>query len=346
MSAVGAARLRLSNTAAWITPRRIRAHAIILAFCLWGVCTIDFAIPGLSDRAGNVKFQDFLPSYLAGSLIAQHRVHDLYNQRVIADEVEKQVGQSTRVRLPFLYGPQVGLLFVPLSHLPFLAAARLWVTASLLLYFATIYFVWNSCISLRPHYKIVALCAIAFPPLFDFFVRGQSSAVVLVFFAAAYLALRSNRNWLAGIALGFLVFKPQFLVAIPLVLLLARAWKVFAGLLISAAGQLAFARFYFGPAVMRAYFDTLWHISRVIELVEPNLAPIQMHSLRSFWALLIPWPAAALGLYALSSIVIVGSAAAAWKSSTPLPLRFSALILTAVLVNPHPFVYVLLVLAP
>ena len=39
-------------------------------------------------------------------------------------------------------------------------------------------------------------------------------------------------------------------------------------------------------------------------------------------------------------------AAAVWKSSAPLALRFSALILAAVLVNPHLFIYDLLVLAP
>jgi hypothetical protein len=98
--------------------------------------------------------------------------------------------------------------------------------------------------------------------------------------------------------------------------------------------------------VMRAYFDTLWHLSRVIGGLEPGLAPIQMHSLRSFWTLLIPSPPVALALYILSSIVVICIAAALWKSSSPLALRFSALTLAAVLANPHLFVYDLLVLAP
>ncbi len=149
-----------------------------------------------------------------------------------------------------------------------------------------------------------------------------------------------------SVALGFLVFKPQFLIAIPLVLLLSQAWKAFAGLVISAAAQLAFTRIYFGPAVTHAYFNTLWHVSRVIDAAELPNAPLQIHSLRSFWSLLIAWPEAALLLYGLSSVVIVGMAAAAWKSSSPLALRFSALTLAAVLVNPHLFIYDLLVLAP
>ena len=97
---------------------------------------------------------------------------------------------------------------------------------------------------------------------------------------------------------------------------------------------------------MHAYFDTLWHVSRVIDAAELNLAPIQMHSLRSFWTLLIPWPEVALALYVLSSVALIAVAAVVWKSSAPLALRFSALTLAAVLFNPHLFVYDLLALVP
>ena len=147
-------------------------------------------------------------------------------------------------------------------------------------------------------------------------------------------------------ALGCLVFKPQFLVAIPLILLLAQAWKAFAGLAISAAGQLALTTIYFGTAVMRAYFDTLLHISRWVGLSEIGPAHIQMHSLRSFFALLIPWLDVSLALYVVSSIAAIAIAAAVWKSTATLAVRFSALILVSVLVNPHLFIYDLLVLAP
>lgn len=349
---IAAAADSLANWLAnWLTPRRIRAQAAILALCLWTVCAVDFATPGMFDRAGNLKFQDFLPLYVSAQLVAQGRASEIYDQQIIADSIQTVVGQPTRVRLPNLYGPQVALFFVPLTRFSFPTAARIWATASLLIYFACIYFVWKSCPALHPHFALVGICAVAFPPLFHVFVRGQLSALVLACFAAAYLALRAQQNWLAGIALGCMVFKPQFLVAIPIILLLSRAWKTFAALTLSAAAQLAFARIYFGPAVMHAYLDTLRHISRIIGAAELSLAPIQMHSLRSFWSLLIPWtsspwPQLSLALYILSSIVVIVLAAAAWKSPAPLAVRFSALTLAAVLVNPHLFVYDLLVLAP
>jgi hypothetical protein len=192
----------------------------------------------------------------------------------------------------------------------------------------------------------VLLCAVAYPPLFHFFVRGQVSAAVLLCFTLAGLAFLAQRDWLAGIALGFLVFKPQFLLAVPLVLLLAQAWRALAGLAISAGAQIAFTLIYFGQAVMRLYIATLLHSARQPSSAELVLSPIQMHSLRTFWTLLVPWPRAVWALYILTSLVVVAMAAAIWKSSSPRALRFSALILAAVLLNPHLYIYDLLALAP
>jgi len=336
----------LVSAASLLTLRRLRAQAIVLALCLWGVCAIDFAAPGLFDRAGNIKFQDFLPVYVSARLVAEHRASELYNPQSIAVETKQIIHEPTRVVLPNLYGPQVAFFFTPLARFSFQSAARIWVALSTATFFACIVLIWKSCPALYPHAELVFISALAFPPLFHFFVRGQISALPLACFTAAFLAFHAERNWIAGIALGFLVLKPQFLVAVPLVLLLSLSWKALGGLALSAAAQLGFAQLYFGTAVMRSYFDMLRHVPRWIADAELSLAPIQMHSLRSFWTLLIPYTTAAIVLYALSSCVAIAIAATIWKSSAPLAIRFSALTLAAVLVNPHLFVYDLLVLAP
>ncbi|HYM78404.1 MAG TPA: glycosyltransferase family 87 protein [Candidatus Dormibacteraeota bacterium] len=336
----------VSSLSACLTQRRIRAHALILALCLWGVCAVDYATPGLFDRAGNIKFQDFLQFPISARLIAQGRARELYDDQVLATQIREIAGRVTRVRLQYFYGPQVALPFVPLVGLPFLAQAWIWVTCSLLMYAACVYLLWKSSPRLVPYPGLVTLCAIAYPPLFHFFVRGQLSAVPLVCFTAAYVSFAARREWLAGVALGFLLFKPQFLVAIPLVLLLARAWKIFSGLALSAGAQLAFTAISFGPAVMRAYFHMLLRSASQPSSTELALSPIQMHSLRAFWTLLIPWPPGVLMLYLLSAFAVIAIAAVVWKSSSPLALRFSALILAAVLVNPHLYIYDLLAVVP
>jgi hypothetical protein len=342
-----------TESALWIFLRarllgrqRIRALAIILAGCLWGVCAVDYAKPGVFDRAGNIKFQDFLQFPISARLIAHGHGGQLYDDGVLAREIRATVGRDTSVYLQYFYGPQVALPFIPLASLPFLTQAMIWVALSLLMYFVCIYFIWKRCPKLRPYRVLVVLCALAYPPLFHFFMRGQLSAVVLVCFTAAYLAFLSERNFLAGIALGLLAFKPQFLVAIPLVLLLAQAWKAFSGVEISAAAQLGGTELYFGRDVMQAYIAKLLHSASHPGSTELAFSPIQMHSLESFWEILIPWRLGVWALYLLASFVAIGIAAAIWKSSSHLPLRFSALILAAVLVNPHIYIYDLLALAP
>lgn len=326
----------------WLNQRRIRAQVIVLALCLWGVCAFDYATPGLFDRAGNIKFQDFIQFPISARLIAQGRVSELYNTVVLNQQIRAIVG-NTKAHLEFYYGPQVVLPFVALNRFSFLTQAAIWVALSLFVYFVCVHSLWETCGALQPYPGLVALCAVAYPPVFHFFVRGQLSVLLLLCFTCAYLAFRKQHDWLAGIALGCLVFKPQFLVAIPLVLLVARAWKPFSGVVISAAAQLAFTLLVFGRAVMRTYIILLLEHASQPEL---NLSPDQMHSLRSFWVLLIPSAATVWVLYALSSIATITLAAAVWRSSSPLALRFSALTLAAVLVNPHLFVYDLLALVP
>jgi hypothetical protein len=330
----------------WLNPRRLRAQAMLVALCLWGVCAADYSTPGLFDRAGNIKFQDFFQFPVSASLIAQSRADELYNPEILSNALREVAGPDTRVRLQYFYGPQVALPFIPLRSLSFLAQAAIWVAFSVLLYFGCVYLIWKTCTVLKSSAALIALCAIAYPPLFHFFVRGQISVLPLVCFTAAYLAFRAQRDWLAGIALGFLFIKPQFLVAVPLVLLLAKSWRAFAGLVISAGAQLGLTFAYFGRTVMRAYFHMLLHSASQPGSTELSLSPIQMHSLRSFWALLIPSPAAVWVLYIATAIGVIAVAAAIWRSSSFLTLRFSSLLLAAVLVNPHLYIYDLLAFVP
>jgi hypothetical protein len=97
---------------------------------------------------------------------------------------------------------------------------------------------------------------------------------------------------------------------------------------------------------MRSYFTMLLHSAGRPGTTELSFSPIQMHSLRAFWVLLLPWPPGVWLLYLLSSLAVIAMAAVIWKSSAPLTLRFSALLLAAVLVNPHLYIYDLLALAP
>ncbi|HWX93694.1 MAG TPA: glycosyltransferase family 87 protein [Terriglobales bacterium] len=331
-------------SAPWLTSRRLRAHGLLLALAVWSIYAWVLATPTLRDRNGLVKGTDFLHFYTLGCLALEHRGADLYNMQAQSALAQQKVPQAGRLFFVPLYGPQVSLLFAPLAALPYAMALAIWSLANAAIYAVCCYAIWKACPNLQSERWTVLLLAIAYPAFFHLIAWGQTSALALACLTAAWPALRSNHLYLAGISLGCLIFKPQLALAAAAVFLLARAWKVIAGALAASAAQLAAAWIYYGTPIMGDYFHHLLHVREAYALLEPR--PYQMHSLRAFWAMLVPWSHFGFGLYLATAILVLWVTFTYWKSPAPLSLRYSALLLATVLVSPHLTVYDLLILAP
>jgi alpha-1,2-mannosyltransferase len=336
--------MTLVNAASWITAKRLRVHGLLLALSLWSVYAWNVATPGLFDRAGNLKGTDFLHFYTLGSLALAHRGADLYNMSAQSQLVAQRVPAATGIRYLPVYPPQVSILFAPFAHLSYPCALVLWLTLSSLIYGACIYVLWRICPNLRNYGLTVLVLALAFPAFWHLIAWGQTSALALACFTLAFFALRAERELLAGLALGCLIFKPQLGLAAAVIFVDTRRWKVVAGALFSALAQLAAAWIYYGPDSLRIWIQTLFRFPSLLPLLEPKL--YQTHSLRTFWTMLLPWPNLAFGLYILTALLTLALAARCWRSSVSLPLRYSALLLATVLVAPHLTVYDLVILAP
>lgn len=330
----------------WLTSRRLRAHGIILALCLWSLYLWNVATPGLRDRNGNLKGTDFLHLYTLGSLAIAHRGADLYDMNAQAALAAQRVPEAAGIRYLPLYPPQVSILFAPLAHLSYGWALLLWWSCSALLYGVCCYRVWRTCPNLRDYSGTVIVLAVAFPAFFHLIAWGQTSAAALACFTLIFSLLRDRREFLAGVVLGCLIFKPQLGLAAAIVFISTRAWKTVLGALLSAACQLSLGALYYGIEPVRQWIRTLWNVRAVMPLLEPKL--YQTHSLRTFWSMLIPWPGLSLVFYILSAAVVLVLTIACWKRSptVPLPLRYSALLFASVLVAPHLTVYDLVILAP
>lgn len=333
--------IRLSRL---LTARRITLHAALLASCVWSLYAIDLATLGLRDRAGHIKGADFVHFYTAGYLAQTGRLQALYNPPALASYQQTLIPQSSGAYFVASYGPQVYLPFSLLARLPYAWAAITWALLNCVLYFACCYAVWRSCPQLRRYTVTVFLLAVAFPGFFNLIAFGQTSGPALALFTLAFLALRSRRPLLAGLALGSLLYKPQLAVAAAVVFVVAGEWKVVAGALAAAAAQLASAWAWFGTEVMRQYFHSLSLTSQALPFIEPKL--YQMHSLRGFWLLLLPWRNLAAALYLVTAIAVLGLAVLCWRSRAPLTLRYAGLLVASVLVAPHLMIYDLVILAP
>jgi alpha-1,2-mannosyltransferase len=332
------------SSESWLTAKRVRIHSLLLGFCLWTVYAVDMSTPGLLDRNGLVKGTDFLHFYTLGSLALRGRGDLLYNMRAQADLAREFVARAPDSVYVPLYGPQVSLFFAPFARLPYGCALIAWLAVNVLIYAFCCYAVWKNCPSLQAYRWTVLILATAFPGFFHLLAWGQTSALALLCFTLAFLALRRDHALLAGLAVGSLIFKPQLGLAAAVVFVLAREWKVVTGAVMAATVQLATAWMHYGSEVMHTYLRALRNVEGVLPLLEPRL--YQTHSLRSFWSLLLPWPHVAFGLYVVTAIGILVLAVRCGQSKAPLSIRFSALLFATVLVSPHLTVYDLLILAP
>jgi alpha-1,2-mannosyltransferase len=335
-----------STSAMLLTARRLRAHGTILALCLWLFYAWNVATPSLRDRNGNLKGTDFLHLYTLGSLAAAHRGTDLYDMNAQATLVTQRVPQASGIRYLPLYPPQVSMFFAPLASLSYGWALILWWGCSAFVYGICCYGIWRACPSLRNYGRTVVILAVAFPAFFHLIAWGQTSAVALACFTSAFFLLRDRREFLAGLVLGCLIFKPQLGVAAAIVFVSTGAWKTVLAAALSAVAQLSGGILYFGIEPFRHWIRMLWYVRAALPLLEPKL--YQTHSLRTFWSMLLPWPGLALGLYLLSAAFVLGLTIACCRRSQALPLslRHSALLFASVLVAPHLTVYDLVILAP
>src|SRR5947207_593281 len=219
----------LTRPASWLTAKRICIHGLLLAVCLWTTYAVYISTPGLRDRYGLVKGTDFLHFYTLGGLALRGRGDLLYDMRAQAIVIRERVPQAGGdVYLP-LYGPQVSLLFAPLARLPYGWALTAWLSFNVVIYALCCYAIWKRCANLQSYGWAVLILAVAFPGFFHLILWGQTSGLALLCFTLGFLAVNSERYFLAGLAIGSLIFKPQLALAAAAIFLFSVEWRTVLG---------------------------------------------------------------------------------------------------------------------
>jgi hypothetical protein len=205
--------------------------------------------------------------------------------------------------------------------------------------------VWRTCPRLRDYAAMVAILLLADPALHYTLRFTQISAIGLLSVTGGFLALRANRPFLAGLAIGSLVYKPQSGLAAAVIFICAREWRVVLGAMSGAALQLAVGGVFLGPSVLVGYARSLL---RMAPDYTPQLQPFKfhMHSWSSFFELLALPGWMATGAYIGATAITLVLAVRCWRAPGPLAIRYSVFLIATVLVNPHMYVYDLIVLAP
>lgn len=339
---------RLTRPLAPDEAARIRVHVwlvpvYIWLFVAWSFYAVDITASGRFDRAGHVKGHDFLHFYILGQVALDRAPADLYSFAAQAARVDRLLPDYPSRFFP-VHPPQVAIFLSPLATLPYVAALAIWLAISAAVCVLCFFLLWRVLPRLRPHTAAVVVCCVGSPAFFALIAAGQTSAFALLWFTLAYLALRREQFWIAGACLGALIYKPTLGLVLPFAFLAARQWRVIGGALASIAAQALVAWVYFGSAALVGYVRNFERALTSVDQLEAQ--PFLMHSLRSFFSLLLPWPRTAAILYGVASVATIVLAVRTWRSSASLEVRYAVLLIATVLVSPHVYLYELVVMIP
>jgi hypothetical protein len=272
---------------------------------------------------------DFRANYTAGYLLRTGK--PLYDYALELEVQNLNVSPEV-VGAPFIHPAYEALIYVPLSFLSYLQAYWIWFVVNLV----SLVCVYRL---LRP--ELSSLFAVAswmpgatlaaFLPIGAALVQGQDSLLLLLLCSLAFNYFRDSEHLLiAGMLLGFAVFRFQIVVPIILCFLLWRRWKVVIGFMITsisaAAVSVAVAGFW-------PYVHTILGLS-----VQPELAYLQptsrMPNIRGLIHSLggNDWMVLTVSIALLAIAVLAAT-------RRDVQQQFSLAITTAALVSYHGFVH-------
>lgn len=320
----------------------VRAHAAIVAVVS---CVVAITVLALGtayrDPFGQLKWNDFVHFYTLGDIARRGPISDLYDaQAQHQHQVALVPDSAPELYLP-VYPPQIALVFAPLSNLPYHIAAVIWALVSTVVYAASVRIAWRPVRSALTNASLVALCAAAFPPFWSLILNGQTTAVPIVAFTGGAIALSSDRRFLAGVAFGLLLVKPQFGLVLAVVVVTCREWAILAGLAVSACIQLALVLAVLGNGALLAYLQVVSRLESLQGALEPSVT--EMHSLAVVTRLLPGGLSIVAWLFA--TVVVSWMTVRVWRSAAPMYVRTATLVMGSVLVNPHLNLYDAAVLA-
>ncbi|WP_136161724.1 glycosyltransferase family 87 protein [Sphingomonas flavalba] len=320
----------------WVNERRVRLVCrLLLAATLLSAAALLLTASGTLDRLGRPVGTDFSNVYAAGRMALDGHAATawLWPEHY---QVQQAVHHSATV--PFYgwhYPPPFLLLAALLALLPYLAALALWQGVTL----AGAVLVVRRIAPGRG----TLLAALAAPATFVCLGHGQNAFLTAALLGGG-LWLLDRRPRLAGLLLGCLVYKPQFALLLPVVLVAAGNRRAFMGATTSSLGLCAATFALWGWPVWQAFLDSL-PLTRavVIEAGETGWEKI-VSAFAAARALGAPLPLAYAAQGLATGLAIVGAAAAArWASPA---VRGATVCCAAVLSTPYVLDYDLVILGP
>lgn len=317
----------------FFTPKRLRLY--LGALLVLQVCTLLSGLALLRTLRGH--YIDFRSFYTAGYMLRTHQAALLYDYATEQRLQSALVSPAPRA-LPMMSPPFAALVFVPLSRLSFSAAHLVWSAINLVLLLACVPLLKPFLPTLSARWRPApGLLFLSFLPAAIALLMGQLSVLLLLLYCACFVALRRDRNFLAGVILSLALIKFQIALPVALLFLLWRQWRFIAGFLTGGAILTALSIWILGLTAFSSYLHSLYWMTRTVSgdpatQLQFGILPHQMpnlYGLLFFLARGAGW----------SHLLILATSLAlfVWtlRQRPSLPLA----LLTAMLVSYHLFFY-------
>ena len=199
------------------------------------------------------------PAFLAGwnLLVNGHadQLYDLGAQKVVQQQLIG--GSFANGVLPFVNPPYVATLFGALGKLSLGVGYWVWAAMNVGL-LAVLFSLLHKIVRLETkQWRRFALWAIAAAPVWATLMGGTFSLWVCVGVAGFVLAMQEDRELSAGVWLGLVAFKPQYLPAILVLLVARRSWRAVGGFAGAMAALLAVSLPWVGVDGYRKFLSLL-----------------------------------------------------------------------------------------
>jgi hypothetical protein len=230
------------------------ALLMTLAFvCLVFVYTAD-QTNAVSGKLGG----DFPAFYGAGRIVLEGDIHQLYTvDRQI--EAQKDLMFASERYMCFAYPPFVAIPYALLAMFPYKVAYLIHLCLMLLMLLGVLKILFRE-YKVPDRYFLLSLSiSLSFYPLLKAFFGGQNTLLTLLLLCLFWSCVDRQQNILAGLFLGFMLFKPQFAVPMIALILLSRRWIAAVSSLGVGAGFYLICAFLLGPDWFAEWLDfALW----------------------------------------------------------------------------------------
>ncbi|HEY1980613.1 MAG TPA: glycosyltransferase family 87 protein [Xanthobacteraceae bacterium] len=291
----------------------------------------DFLIDGERRPIAN----DFVNVVAAGRLALDGEPAAAYDWPIHKQAEVRAVGHDFDNYYGWHYPPTFLFVAAALATLPYLAAALVWLGATLAAYAVAL----GAVLGCRTGLAV----AFGFPAVLWNITAGQNGCLTAALIGGT-LGLLERRPVLAGVCLGLLTYKPQFGLLFPFALIADRRWCTLATAAATASLLIASSWLVFGAASWQAFADWMPITSQVV-LGEGRA---DWSRLQSVFGLVRAYGGSAQlawGLQLAASLATLVGVTWLWRGRAPFDLKAAALAAGTLVATPYLYMYDLVVLA-